>query len=184
MGLANAPDRFGLVSRALHWGMAALILGNLGLGLALMQVPPGLSTLWLYGLHKSLGFTALVLVLVRLVWHRLSPPPRPLPAPRPWQDRLARATHAALYALMVAVPLAGWSAASASGIDTVLFGRLTLPAIAPVSVAWEDWAALAHRWLTRALMAVLALHLAGVAARLAAGDGTFRRMLTGRPAGG
>lgn len=183
MPLANGQDRFGLISRLLHWGMAAGILGALALGLTMTRMPPGLEAVRLYGLHKALGAALLALVVLRLVWHRISPPPPPLPAPRPWQDRLARLVHRLLYVLMVGVPLSGWVMASASGIETELPGGLTLPAIAPVSVAVEDTAAAVHRALTRALMAVVALHIAGALARAAAGDGTLRRMLTGRPAG-
>jgi cytochrome b561 len=180
MRLANAPDRFGLVSRVLHRGMAAGIPGSLGLGPAPSRMQPGLATIWLYGLHKSLGMALLVLVLARIARHRASPPPRPLPAPRLWQDRLARAVHGALCALRVAVPRSGWVMASASGIDTVVWGGLTLPAIAPPSVAVEDAAAAFRRRLTRAPMALVALHVAGALARAWAGDATLRRMLTGR----
>lgn len=41
----NGPDGFGLVSRALHWGMAALIVVLLSLGLRLSSMQPDLSTL-------------------------------------------------------------------------------------------------------------------------------------------
>jgi cytochrome b561 len=48
----------------------------------------------------------------------------------------SRVVHPALYALVVAIPLSGWIASSATGIDTLLFDRWTLPAIAPVSALW------------------------------------------------
>lgn len=180
MALRNTPDGFGLVSRLLHWLMAAGILAMLALGSYIARMEVGLSNLWLFGLHKSLGLTLLALALLRLGWHRLSPPPPPIPGPPQWQMRLATVTHAALYALLVLVPIAGWIASSASGIDTVLYGRWTLPAIAPVSERLENAAFATHAALTKLLAAGVALHVAGAVKRGLAGDGSFTRMTTGR----
>ena len=47
MILRNTPDGFGLITRALHWGMAVLIVALLALGLRLSSMQPDLSTLWL-----------------------------------------------------------------------------------------------------------------------------------------
>jgi cytochrome b561 len=175
MRLRNGPDRFGAVSRALHWLMAAGVLAMLGLGTALTRMEVSLSNLWLYGLHKSLGLVLLALLLVRLGWHAASPPPPPLASGAAWKNRLARLAHRAFYGLLLAVPLTGWVGSAATGIDVQLFG-LTLPRIAPVSVPWETAAFAAHGILTKALAVLAALH---VGAALLRRDGTMRRMLTG-----
>ncbi len=86
----NGPDRFGWVTRTIHWAMAAGIVAMLGLGLYVARMEVGLGNLWLFALHKSVGLTLLVLVLVRVVWHRISPPPAPLGGVARWQMRLAR----------------------------------------------------------------------------------------------
>jgi cytochrome b561 len=183
MGIRNGSAGFGWPSRLLHWLIAAGILGTLGFGVWLGRRQISLDTLWLYALHKSIGLTLLILVVVRLAWHRLSPPPAPLDvrgAPA-WQARAARVTHRALYALMLAIPLCGWIASSATGIDTMFWG-LTAPAIAPVSEAWENAFFFLHRWLGRALMALIALHVgAALWHALVWRDGTLARMLSGRP---
>ena len=57
-----------------------------------------LSNLWVYQIHKSIGITLLTLVVIRLIWHWISPPPLAIPS-TPWQDRAAKAVHIALYAL-------------------------------------------------------------------------------------
>lgn len=174
----NGPDGFGLITRGLHWGMALLILSLLALGLRLSSLQPDLSTLWLYGLHKTVGLTALALVLLRLIWHRLSPPPAPLAVG--WQVRAAKAGHLALYALMLVIPLSGWIASSATGIDTVFADRWVVPRIAPVSEAWESAAFTIHGIATKLLMAVLALHALAALHHEMAGKGTLTRMLRGR----
>jgi len=180
---ANSADGFGWVSQGLHWLMAAAILAMLALGTVLVRMQPSLSTLWLFALHKSVGLTLLALVVIRLAWHRISPPPAPLPGrplrgltPRA-QLRLARGVHATLYALMLAVPLTGWIASAATGIDVVAWG-VTLPAIAPVSAGWEAAFFAAHGVLTKLLAALVLLHLAAALWHAAVWrDGTLRRML-------
>jgi cytochrome b561 len=180
MAWRNSADGFGRISRAIHWLMAALVIGLLALGTRIESMEPGLANLWLYGLHKSMGLSALALVIVRLIWHRISPPPAPLGPPRSWQVRAARAGHAALYLLMLTVPLSGWIASAATGIDVMLFDRWTLPRIAPVSLAWEETGFAIHAIATKLLIGLVCVHLVAALLRQASGDGTLRRMVLGR----
>lgn len=176
--LRNGPDSFGLVTRALHWAIAGLALVMLSLGLRLADMQPGLANLWLYSLHKSLGLVTLALMTLRVLWHLISPPPRPMGGG--WQALAARAVHWLIYGLMIAIPLSGWAASSATGIDVMMFDRWIVPAIAPVSTIWEETSFRVHDILTKLLMAILALHMAAALKREMEGDGTLRRMIRGR----
>lgn len=175
----NTPNGFGLISRLLHWTMAALILAQIPLGLKIATMQLGLANLWLFGLHKTIGFVALILVLIRLLWHRISPPPPPLGDARSLPNRAARAVHALIYACLVIIPISGWVASAATGLDVVIFNQITLPAIAPVSEAWENTGFLIHNSATKLLMALLVAHIAGAALRALKGDGTLSRMIRG-----
>jgi cytochrome b561 len=179
MGWRNNPVQFGWVSRAIHWAMALLILAMLALGTTLSNMQPGLSNLYLYGWHKTGGMIALGLVLLRLIWHRISPPPAALGPPKAWANRVARWVHAATYVLLVAIPLSGWVASSATGIDILFAERWTVPPIAPPSESIDHWGFVLHGVLTKALMGLLVLHVLGALARAIKGDGTLRRMTTG-----
>ena len=179
MAWRNTPTRFGLVTRVLHWGMALAIIAMLVLGTRLEDMQPGLANLWLYSLHKSIGLILLALVPVRLIWHRISPPPAPQGTPGDWTIRLARTAHRVFYLLLLAIPLSGWVASSASGLDVMLFDRWVIPPIAPVSEAWENAGWAAHGLLTKLLMGLIALHAAGAVKRQMDGDGTLTRMWRG-----
>lgn len=179
MGLRNTAATFGWLTRGLHWLTAALVLAAVPLGLWIARMEPSLAALRYYGWHKTLGITVLALIVLRLCWHRVSPPPAPLPSGPPWQDRLARAVHAGLYIALVAMPLSGWIASSATGIDTVVFGRWTLPSIAPVSERWETAGFAVHGILAWGVVALVALHVAGAIRRGLKSDGTMRRMIRG-----
>lgn len=178
MTLKNTPESFGLVTRLLHWGIAGLVVVQLSLGLRIADMEPGLSNLWLYSLHKSLGLITLALMTARILWHLASPPPRPIGGG--WQAIAARATHWMIYALLLAIPLSGWAASSATGIDILFFDRWTVPPIAPVSALWEERGFALHDLLTKALLALVFLHMGAALKREMDGDGTLRRMIRGR----
>mgnify|MGYP001823113932 FL=1 len=182
MAARNDPDGFGWVTRVLHWVMAFLVLMTLPLGLWIANMEVSLASLKYFGYHKSLGVTLLVLILIRLTWHRISPPPRPMSHGLVWQDRLARTVHLSFYVLLLAMPISGWIASSATGIDTVIFNRWTLPAIAPASETWETLGFALHGILGRLLILCIILHVSGALYRaLVAKDGSLNRMLTGKP---
>lgn len=178
MSAGNDAQGFGWVTRTIHWVMAIGIIGALGVGSYIVRMEVNLSNLWLFGAHKTVGMVLLALILVRLIWHRLSPPPEPLPA-EGWKTSAAHWAHRAFYVLLVLVPLTGWIGSSATGIDTVIFNRITVPAIAPASEAWETAAFAVHSALTKLLAALIILHIAGALSRR---DGTLRRMVRGRTA--
>lgn len=179
MALTNQPDSFGLVSRALHWGIMLLVISMLALGLRISDMEPGLANLWLYGLHKTMGITVLTLMLVRLAWHLITPPPRPV-GPRGAAYWAARGVHWAFYALLVVIPLTGWAGSSATGIDVVFAERWVLPPLVSPSVEGEVFWFRLHDILTKVLMGLIVVHMLGALQREMAGDGTLTRMLRGR----
>ena len=177
MAARNTADSFGWITRMLHWAMALGVLAMLPLGTLIEEMEVSYSTLWLFGVHKTLGVVLLGLLVVRVVWHLMSPPPAPLPSGADWKDGLAHWVHRAFYAFLVIVPLSGWSGSGATGIDVVIFNGVTLPPLAPASEAWEEAAFAVHELATKLLLACVLLHVAGAVSRR---DGTLWRMVAGR----
>ena len=127
IGSATRPERYGRVAVALHWLIGAALGAQIAFGFLLDDIAPRGSA-WrgsVINLHKSIGMTIGVLVLLRLAW-RLGHPP----APAPWSRarRLAVAGgHAALYACMVVLPLSGYLASNFSRHGVRWFGHLLAP---------------------------------------------------------
>jgi cytochrome b561 len=177
--LRNGPAEFGLVTRVIHWTMMLLIIGQLALGLRIADMEPGLANLWLYGLHKTVGFGILALVLVRIAWHLVTPPPVPL-GPRNAAFWAARTAHWALYALVIAIPLTGWAGSSATGIDVMIADRWTVPPLVEASEDGEAYWFRLHDILTKLLIGLITVHMLGAFKREMEGDGTLTRMIKGR----
>jgi len=115
------------VAKALHWLMAALLIGLLSLGFYMADLPLSPDKLQLYSWHKWVGVTVFLLIWLRLLWrltHR--PPAYPASMPRALQF-LAHGGHWALYGLMIAIPLTGWLMSSAKGFQTVWWGVWPIP---------------------------------------------------------
>ena len=97
---ASAIPAYTVTARVLHWLIAALVLPMIALGIIIANEWGGPVQQPLYDLHKSIGALLLPLVLVRLVYRLMHPPP-PLPADIPaLQQFAAHATHWTLYALL------------------------------------------------------------------------------------
>lgn len=179
MPWSNAPDRFGRVTRILHWTTALLVIVMLSLGLRIADMEPGLANLWLYGLHKSLGLTVLGLVVLRIGWHIVSPVPKPIGGPG-LERVAARASHLLFYILLLGIPLSGWAASSATGIDVMFADRWVVPPIAAVSEAGEAFWFRLHDIQTKLLIGLIIVHGLAALKREMAGDGTLTRMIRGR----
>ncbi|MCK5432847.1 MAG: cytochrome b/b6 domain-containing protein, partial [Gammaproteobacteria bacterium] len=73
-------DRYSFTAILLHWVMAILAITLFGLGWYMVDLPKGSDERsWFFALHKSIGLTMAILVLLRLIW-RLKHVPPVLPA--------------------------------------------------------------------------------------------------------
>lgn len=176
MGARNTDVSFGWVTRALHWVMALGVLAMLGFGSYIARMEVGISNIWMFGVHKSIGVVLFTFLALRIVWHFVSPVPESLPSGTAWKDRAAVWVHRAFYVLLIVVPLSGWIGSGATGLDVLVFNRIVLPPLAPVSEAWEEAAFAVHIVATRLLALCAVLHIAGAVTRK---DGTLGRMIRG-----
>jgi cytochrome b561 len=173
--MANA-EHFTPLQRALHWLMAICILAMLFVGVGMVStVAP--KYLGLIALHKTLGVTLLILVVIRLGvrWRYGAPAlPRDLPVP---MKLAAQLSHYLLYGLMIVMPLLGWGMLSAADYPVILLGGVRLPRILPQSdrlhtLLWD-----AHHYLAFVFFALVLLHLAAALYHaLVRRDGVFSAM--------
>jgi cytochrome b561 len=167
--------RFPVLSRILHWIMAAMLLAMLFIGIAMVS---SLSSYHhLVSIHKPLGIAILVLVTIRLINRLISPPP-PLPEAMPaWQRLAAHGSHFMLYALMIALPLVGWGMLSAGGYPVQLYGSLHLPPILPHEASLYAALRATHTVLAFLFFATFLAHLgAALTHALFFRDGVFQSM--------
>ena len=152
-------ERYSRVAILFHWTIAVLVVVNLIVGLGHESIPA--LRAWMPG-HKAIGITVLALTLARIAW-RLTHRPPALPADVPAHVRIvARATHWALYALLLLMPLTGWMMVSGPKGRRPFswFGTFDIPYL-PVGAPASDLGATAHGVLGWTMLALVLLHVAG-----------------------
>lgn len=175
----NSRERYGLVAIGLHWLVAFAVFALFALGLWMTELTyyhP-----WYQrgpALHKSIGVLLFALMVVRLLWRLLNPPPAPLPSHPRFERMAARWVHALLYLLLFAVMLAGYLISTADGRPIEVFGLFALPATLTSIPEQEDVAGEVHLFLAVTVIALALLH-AGAALKhhFVDRDNTLRRML-------
>jgi cytochrome b561 len=162
----------------LHWLIALMVFGLLGAGLYMVEQRISPQTIRLYMLHKSMGLTVLLLMLVRVVYRLINRPPALPPATKRWQKAAAHVSHFGLYALVLAMPISGWLMNSASGFPMKYFGLFRVPNLVERSQIQLDFYKAVHGYLAWALIVLIAVHvLAALQHHFFLRDTILRRML-------
>jgi cytochrome b561 len=157
--LANTAQSWGAPAKLFHWTIALLIVAQIGLGITAAAWRLSPLKLELFVWHKSVGMLVLVLMLLRLAWRLTNRTPE-LPADTPaWERHAARASHALLYVLAIALPISGWVISSAAAVPFSVFWLIPLPAIVAPDELFEELAKSAHFGLVVALCLVLVVHI-------------------------
>lgn len=168
--------------RALHWVIALMVLTLIPVGLWMASRAEadiwGALTNTLYSLHKTIGFSVLLLMILRiLVKIRLKGPPYPDEMPRKLQIA-AKSLHHLMYVMLVVTPLFGWAGVTAYPALTIL-GGVQLPAM-PFVPQDEELAGrlfYIHGWLAITLCVLIAGHIAAASRHWLRKDGIFDRMI-------
>lgn len=156
---AGWHDRYTGTAIGLHWIVVALIVAAWALGLTMVDLPLSPQKLKTYSWHKWTGVTIFLLTLARLAWRAAHRPPA-LPSTMPaWQKRAAAASHALLYALLLAIPLSGWLFSSASGVPVVYLGLVQLPDLVGRDKALAVLLKQVHVILNWTLLVTLCIHV-------------------------
>ena len=188
MQLSEPSPRYTSVAIALHWLLALALGAMIAIGKNMYDADHQPIS-WLFQLHKSIGITILVLVIARIVWRFMNPPPALPEAMASMEKRAAHGVHVGLYALMILLPLTGWIMVSVSpfAIATVLYGAVSwphLPAFAGLALETRELVypriENVHELLSWALIALFVLHLAGaIKHELSDEEGVIKRMIPG-----
>jgi cytochrome b561 len=181
MTATQAQARYARLSIFLHWAMLLLITAVYSCILLHESFPKGsdlregLKT-W----HFMLGLSVLALVIIRIVTRLLSVKPPIKPEPPAWQMLLAKGTHLALYAFMLAMPIAGWLILSAAD-KTIPFFGLELPPLTAPNKALAGQIKELHETFGTVGYFLIGLHaLAALFHHYVVKDNTLRRMLPGK----
>lgn len=169
----DTPQRYGLISRTLHWTMA-LVLGWQFLT-ALVRVLLEESALdeFMWGTHKAAGVLLMLLILLRLGWALYNRQQRPASV-----SRAARLGHLALYGLMLLLPFFALLRQYGSGRELTVFGLQLMPGFTGEKIEWLMLPAnLFHGWGGWLLLVLIIGHVLMTFVHRRQGQDVLPRML-------
>lgn len=165
--MTNNAARYDHVQVILHWLMAAVILFMIALGLYMIELPKqselpvGEESVraFYFLLHKSMGITVAMLIILRVAW-RLTHKAPPLPdTVSKWQQKAAGAVHVLIYLVMIAMPISGFMQSMFSKYDTKFWG-IVLPRMAEADEVMRESFNQVHECLAFLLIGLIVIHLA------------------------
>jgi cytochrome b561 len=176
MSIKNNPMQFALLSRILHWLMAASLLAMLFIGVSMVSSLGNYHRL--VAIHRPLGILILILAAIRLTTRMLTRLP-PFPPTMSQAERfVAMASERLLYTLFFALPLLGWGMLSAGHYPIVMFGAVHLPPILPARPELYATLRETHTVLAYLLFLTFLAHLGAVLFHtLILRDGLLKRMV-------
>ena len=158
---ANEPDRYGRVSRMIHWTTAILFIALIPMGIFASMIPEGS---WFrndyYVVHKTIGVLVFALLLFRLFWNRKSKRPALDAGLKPAEHKWAHRVHIMLYVMMIAIPVTGYMMTSFHGFPTYFFG-LEIQPFWGKSDAYIIWGTFHKYILPYLLYIILGAHILG-----------------------
>lgn len=180
MSIRNTTTTYGSISMLFHWLVFLLVLIMIPLGYFMEDIQDVALRGEIINVHKLIGVSILVLMLLRLLWVLNNVKPL-LPFQTPaWQRFSERCVHFLLYAALIAMPLSGLIGAVSGGKPPHLFGiNIELPIETNKSLAKFVFSNI-HNPLAIILIALISIHiLAALYHHFIKRDDILRRMLSG-----
>ena len=144
----------------------------------MVEIPKGPERGFPFALHKSLGMTAFLFVIIRATW-RTSHPPAPITNPTA-MDAIAKRVHQLFYILLFLTPVMGFLSASFTTHKMKFFG-LELPKAGWPDPAMNEFFSQIHHWLTWCIAAFIIAHVGGGILHSIRDRDVLRRMMFRKP---
>ena len=157
----NEKDRYGRVSRLLHWTIAILFISLIPMGIFSSMIPEETSYRnAYYVVHKTIGVTVFLLVIVRLIWNKISKRPALDNTLTPTEKKLAHRAHNILYFMLLVIPITGFMMTSYHGYGTFFF-FWELPPLWEQSNVYQIWGGFHKYLLPYIVYIILGAHVLG-----------------------
>jgi cytochrome b561 len=178
MAIRNTRENYGLIAKILHWLIAVIMIGLIGVGWYMVRLSDEDVLYWrLLDLHEAAGLSLFILWPVKVVWMAFSPNPKFLPTLAAWELGIAGAVRWLFIVAIVVIPLSGFLFVATNGEAIRLYDLITIPDIGEVAKGTRDWLSDIHYYASYSCAALIVIHiLAALKHHFIDADATLRRM--------
>ena len=175
--MKDQANKFSGITIGFHWVIALAMMGMLGLGLYLEDMPRGPEKFALVGWHKTIGVMILLIAVPRVIWRLSNGMPHAASIMPKWQARSASIVHWFLLIGTVMMPVSGIMMTAGGGHPLDFFGVQLLAQGDKIPVL-DQAGHILHGLGGKLILLAVILHIAGaVKHHVVDKDGTLRRML-------
>lgn len=165
----------------LHWFMSFAIIGLFVAGFVMTSMAPSDLKWTTYGLHKSLGFTMLVLVFIRILSRLMNPPKIKHHSISALHYVLIKISVPVLYLVILCMTLSGFIMSDAGGHAINLFSLYELPLLLTNMKFLAEYAHTVHVYVAPVGATIIGLHIvAALYHHFILKDDTLMRMMPGK----
>ncbi len=181
--LTNTDERYGSVSKLLHWAVFLALVNQFAVAWAMThtdewETTAGFGRDALYEWHKTIGLVVLLLALLRVSWRKAKPLPDWAPNLSAAEKRAIHLIERLLYWCMFLMPISGFVFVQAGGYPITLFGVWEMPQFLPLMPRVSVIAQWTHAITAAILVATLLGHWGlGIGHQLRHRDRYFQRIL-------
>jgi cytochrome b561 len=175
--MADTKEKFSPLTIAFHWILGLTIVGLVAVGIWMTDLPKGEFRAWVYGWHKVIGTTVLMLAALRILWRWRNGMPQPAANSPAWQRQAAQAVHYLLLIATILMPVSGALYSYGGGFGVPVLGLFVIKSAEKIPWMYNTFK-FVHGWAGWILAGIIVLHaLAALHHHFVEKDGTLRRML-------
>lgn len=155
----NSEDKFGLVSKLLHWISAITVFSMFALGYWMVDLT--YYSQWYQTAphwHESVGILLFIATAFRLVWRFISQAPNAIHNHSKLEQQASKLTHAVLYALLFFLMLSGYFISTADERAIDVFSWFSVAGFGELIENQADLAGLIHEYLAYFLVGLALVH--------------------------
>lgn len=158
MALTNTTEKFGSLTKILHWTIFTLFVVEFYLVYqrSYFADESPLKAQFMF-FHKSIGVLLLLLAVLFLFWRHVGKRPSYI-STAPIETLLAKLTHFLLYVVLLVQPLSGMLMSLAGGYKVPVFGLFTIQPFAQKNEALGDFLYQTHVWTSYFIIGLVSLH--------------------------
>jgi cytochrome b561 len=176
MHYLDNPQRYGLITRALHWSMALVLGWQFLTSLVRLLMKESALDEFMWGTHRAAGVLLMLMIVLRLLWALFNLKQRPVSL-----GQAAKLGHLALYGLMLGVPFLALLRHYGSGRELTVFGLQLMPGFSGAKIEWlMQPGNLLHGWAGWLLLGLILGHVLMVFVHRRHGEDVMPRMLGNR----
>jgi len=177
--MKNTKQYYGWMSIILHWLSAVIVLGMFILGIWMVDLD--YYDAWYKtgpALHKSVGISFFLLMLVRVFWRKIQIQPESLSTHSEIEKKWGHRMHRALYLFIFLIMVSGYLISTADGRGIKIFDLFSIPGFDAFIENQEDLAGVFHEYTVYTFILMVILHAgAAIKHHIIDKDNTLKRIL-------